>query len=512
MKTLKTMTGRRRLPHVLLLLLLLLLPNAAAARERPLLLSHDCGAACVRPQSADPATLQAEAMLEPFRADPQQQPWDHYRLHLTLEPAQQRVSGALRIVHTNRATRSYATVWLHAYPNHPDVQGSLRITAVYLDGRPADRIVRDNAVLVGLPLAAPLAPGDSVVIDLGFVTQTPLNASRTAFGAFNREAGVWALGTFYPILARCDQDGRWDTRPVNSLGDYAVSSTALYDVTVNTPPDWQPVATSTPLGPVTTYADRQVQRFVSGPQREFFLAALQGLEELRVEVDGTLVSSFVRPGAPAAAARSLQTAADALRIFNRRFGPYPFRRLIVIEAALTRFYGMEYPGVVLIDSGLYQRNNQRFETTIAHEVAHQWWFGLVGSDAQSEPWIDEGFASYSEVIYYRETGRPEQAEAQLADFRRSWAAVRDGGRDAALTAPLAELRGRYVAVAYSKAALFVDALERELGAETFDRFLRGYVAAARYTDSDTAALLNSAEQACSCDLQPFAAPWFAAVP
>ncbi len=509
------MIARRRIAArclLPLLLLLLLQPGAAAAFERPLQLSHACGAPCDRPPPVDPLLLQQQALQEPFHADLQREPWDRYTMHLTLAPDRQRISGALRIIHTNRSAARTTTVWLRAYPNHPDVKGALRISAAYVDGRPVERIIRDNAVLIGLPLAAPLAPGDAVVIDLGFVTQTPLNDSRGAFGAFNLEAGVWALGTFYPILARYDAAGNWDTRPVSSLGDYAVSSSALYDVTVNLPQDWQLAATGAPLGEVTTVAGRQVQRFVSGPQREFFLAALQGLDEVRTEVDGTLISSFVRPGAPAAAERSLQTAADALRVFNRRFGPYPFRRLIVIEAALTNFYGMEYPGVVLIDSGLYRRNNQRFETTIAHEVAHQWWFGLVGSDAQSEPWIDEGLSSYSEVIYYRETGRPEQAEAQLADFRSSWAALRDSGRDVALTAPLSDLRGRYVAVVYSKAALFFDALERELGPEAFDRFLRGYVTDARYRDSDTAGLLRSAEQACSCDLQSFAAPWFAGTP
>ena len=463
----------------------------AAPRDPGERLSHECGSACRRVAPPDPLMLQAGAMLPQFSTDPALEPWDRYELTVTLDPDRQRISGALRIVHTNRSTIGYDTVWLHAYPNHPDVGGTLRLSAVFVNGIPVERVVRDNGVLIGVPLPTALAPSAVVTIDIGFTTVTPLNASRTAFGAFNLEAGVWALGTFYPILARVDQDGQWDTRPVNSLGDYAVSSTALYDVTINAPAGWQIAATGAPVGAAQAHAAQRLQRFVSGPQREFFIAALQGLEELSTEVDGTLVRSFVRPGRPDAARRSLETAATALRIFNQRFGPYPFRQLIVIEAALTNFYGMEYPGVVLIDSGLYARNDLRLETTVAHEVAHQWWFGLVGNDAQAEAWLDEGWASYSEVIYYRDSGRPELAAAQLAEFRRSWTALRDSGRDVPLSAPLAELRGRYVAVVYSKAALFIAELERELGSDAFQRLLLEYVAAARYRDADGTATRNN---------------------
>ena len=55
--------------------------------------------------------------------------------------------------------------------------------------------------------------------------------------------------------------------------------------------------------------------------------------------------------------------------------------LEVVQGAMTTFLGMEYPGVVLIEQELYENNGRGLETTVAHEVAHQWWYSLVGNDA-----------------------------------------------------------------------------------------------------------------------------------
>jgi hypothetical protein len=50
---------------------------------------------------------------------------------------------------------------------------------------------------------------------------------------------------------------------------------------------------------------------------------------------------------------------------------------------------MEYPTIVFT-------NPDRL--TVAHEVAHQWWYGIVGDDEYGEPWLDESFASWSQYL------------------------------------------------------------------------------------------------------------------
>ncbi len=105
---------------------------------------------------------------------------------------------------------------------------------------------------------------------------------------------------------------------------------------------------------------------------------------------------LIHTGSEKAAAQALATAADALGKFARRFGPYPWRQLRVVDAALTGGAGgLELPGVIVLASALSKTPSGPLaqlagspmlrdlrEFAIAHEVAHQWWGQTVGSGPQ----------------------------------------------------------------------------------------------------------------------------------
>ena len=58
--------------------------------------------------------------------------------------------------------------------------------------------------------------------------------------------------------------------------------------------------------------------------------------------------------------------------------------------------GMEFPTFIMMDSSKYQEphlSNTSLEIN-CHEVAHQWWYAMVGSDQINEPWLDEGITEY----------------------------------------------------------------------------------------------------------------------
>jgi hypothetical protein len=351
---------------------------------------------------------------------------------------------------------------------------------------------------------------------MNFLARTQRNASGSAYGAFNQEAGVWSLASFYPVLARYFADG-WDRRPVSSRGDLAVTETALYDVTLDTPVDWQLVTTGTQVetnspGNLPPEGYRR-ERFVSGPQRDFFLAAINGLNQASTDVDGTRVTVYYRPEYDAAGQRSLAIAAQSLRAFNARYGPYPLTEMEVVQAALTKFLGVEYPGVMLIEQRLYASNGRGLETTIAHEVAHQWWYSLVGNDYQGAAWMDEGLASYSQVIYYESLGDAVSAAAELQQFRNIYLSARNAGNDGVVNRPNAAFQGNYVALVYAKSALFFHALRQRMGDETFYAFLQRYYETYRYGEATGSDMLATAEATCGCDLQALYDAWItSAVP
>lgn len=434
--------------------------------------------------------------------------WDRYQIIAALSPGDLTVRGTLTLDMVNRYGASLDQIYFHLYPNHPDFGGRLDVTSATVDGAPVPSGTEHRDTLLRLDLGQPLAPGDSARVVLGFTARTPRGASAKTFGASNFEAGVWSLADFYPILARYFADAGWDTRPIESRGDFVVSSVALYDVTVDAPNGWTLVSTGVTVGDSPVNGQVHRQRFVSGPQREFYLGALQGLEQVEATVDGTRIISHYQAGNPETGAYGLQVAERALKAFNARFGAYPLAELEVVQAALTQFLGMEYPGVVLIEQDLYQQAGRGLETTIAHEIAHQWWYSQVGNDAQGEAWLDEGLASYSQVLYYQQIDAPAKADAELQAFRDTFRRARDSGRDAPLATPPDQLGGgRYYPVIYAKGPLFFQALRERLGEQGFADFIRAYYRDFRYRDIAGPDLLRVAEQSCACDLNQFYDDW-----
>lgn len=451
---------------------------------------------------------QAAAMRPEYQADLTLVDWDRYTIRAQLDPAQLRLDGSITVRITNQTEVDFDTLWFHLYPNHPDFGGRLDVSSARIDGIPVPSRTLHGDTLIGLTAPRPIAPGASATVTMTFTTRTPRNASRRSFGAHNFEAGVWSLASFYPLLARYIPGLGWDTRPIAARGDFTVSAIALYDVTVTTPANWQLVGSGSQIEDRITADGQRLVRFVSGPQREFYLAALQGLQQLDANVDGTRVISYFQPDDAAAGERSLTIAVTALRVFNQRFGVYPYAEFELIQAALTTFYGMEYPGVVLIEQNLYRRSDRLLETTIVHEISHQWWYGLVGNDAQGEAWLDEGLASYSQILYYEQIGDIAQAQSELEAFRATYRRLRERGGDAPLaTPPVALSQGRYVPVVYAKGALFFHALRQRIGEEAFEQFLLGYVTASRYREIAGPDLLRAAEQACECDLSDLFHDW-----
>ena len=122
----------------------------------------------------------------------------------------------------------------------------------------------------------------------------------------------------------------------------------------------------------------------------------------RMNRDGTdtMVSAYVLQDASFGKEQSLAAAVGAVRAYSDFIGPYPYPTLNVVQ---TDFFigGMEYPGVVLIDNSVYSEDAAGWlEYIVAHEVGHQWFYGVVGNDQVKEPWLDEALTEYLTLCYY----------------------------------------------------------------------------------------------------------------
>ncbi len=429
--------------------------------------------------------------------------WDRYTIDATLDPDAGTLGGTLTLEYTNRDSAPHPQIYFHLYPNLRPFAGKLTVDSAIVDGAPARSSAEGRGYLLRVDLPQPLAPGQSATIGLRFATRAPQSVGGKVYAAFNREKDVLALASAYPLLPIV-RAGVWDTAPPDDLGDFVVSETALYDLTLRAPTGWTLLASGVPVERSVAGA-MQTLRFVSGPVRELTVVATR-LPSVEQVVDGTLVRLHHPFGQAAAARLALRTAVDAVRIFNRRFGQLPYADIDIVAIDARTFYGVEYPGLIMLDRGLFARSGQ-LESVTAHEVAHQWFFGVVGGDQQREPWIDEGFASYAQVIYREETGGAVAAERELDQFRAVYRAARAARRDGIVDRPASALHGRYTLLAYAKPALFLHALRQKIGEAAFDAAIHDFYASNRYALVSGGDLLASAERGCDCQLDSFYRDW-----
>ena len=447
---------------------------------------------------------QAKALLPEFAADIDRAgEWNRYSISAAIDPQARTIVGRERIEYTNRDSVALDRLYFHLYPNLRAFAGSLGVSALTVDGQPREVAYERQRYLLRVDLPQPLAPGASSTVAFDFRTAAPQNASADFYGAFNEENGVLALASSYPIAAIV-RSGAWDLGLSDPRGDFVNSETALYDVTLTAPADWS-LATTGVLLDGRLDGGKQIARIVSGPQRDFAITATQ-LQSISANVDGTTINSYYRAEHAQSGKLALQAASDALRIFNARYGRYPLAELDVIEVAASNFLGVEYPGLIMIEQRLYADGNG-LAITVAHEVAHQWWYSQVGNNVLTEAWLDEALASYSQIVYQEGVNGPDAAERELEGFRQRYRQALADGRDAPVEQPTTAFRGNYVALVYGKAVLFFQAMRKQIGEEAFDRFLHTHYAKHRYGYIGGADLLADAEGACSCDLDALYADW-----
>ena len=131
------------------------------------------------------------------------------------------------------------------------------------------------------------------------------------------------------------------------------------------------------------------------------------------------------------------------------------------------------------------------DLVIAHETAHQWWYSVVGNDVFDSPWLDEGLTTFSSAVYYEEAAGPQAYTEVRSYWQGRYDRLVQDGRDVPLSWSLDEFMQQdpeaYAPVAYSKGALFFDALRNEVGDEAFFAALNSYYQDHRYqiaTESD----------------------------
>jgi len=442
-----------------------------------------------------------------------------YDLSLDLKPDSQSYTGTARVTFTNRTGSDLPDLIFRLYPNAQVIyDGVLDVTSAQIGGKAVKpEIFLSDRTGLRLLLDQALPEGDTAVIEFAFEGLLPIDfGSGSAYGVFNYvgDEPLMALANWFPMLSVW-RDGDWDATPVIGEGDAVVSEVALYRVRVSAPDDWKVVATGTQVRNSVTGESAQYE-FVSGPARDFTVLASPSFETRESQAGEVRVVHWGLPDGELSWEQVLKVARDSIEVYTDRFGPYPYTELDVVAAPLNRASGVEYPGLVLIDAGLYDDLGDWpfLNVTVAHEVAHQWWYGVVGNDVLNAPWQDEALTTFSSLLYF-ETYDPQAYDTILGLFEQQVSDFQGAQSDEPIAQPLAAFRGHgdaYSAIVYLKGALFFAALRKEIGDGAFFGALQEYYQSKRYTIALPDDLLDAFEDGCGCILDATYNEWGVTAP
>lgn len=434
-------------------------------------------------QSWQPGFTMSTAQLDALPA---------YSITVRIDPAEKSYRGALTLRLPVSGTAPLRELYFRTYPNLYAFGGNLKLTGAHVNDRTVPFAPTADGVAVRLVLPEPLAPGTQAQVWLAFAGEVTRESKAGEYTIFGLNEDVFSLTNFYPILAAQRSDGPALDVP-HPRGDVGFHDAALYRVQVIAPQGQTLIATGTEITRTVDADGLVTARYVLGPAREFTVL-LGRYDMVETETLGTRVHSYFYPEDADAGKSALYDAVAALQIYSDVFGSYPYRDMAVVQAPLT-YHGMEFPGVSLIGSQVYNRYTQDLENLVVHEVAHQWWYNQVGNDQTQSPWLDEGLAEFSMYVYTRgRYGAPAAERLRQLRWAIPVADVARRGGDRPIGLPVVDYTENYETLIYGKGALFFATLRDELGPTKFEQLLRTYLARYRWQIATPAGFQALAEE------------------
>jgi len=295
----------------------------------------------------------------------------------------------------NISNESWATIPLYFIPNmftktnSPSLSkpATLNIEKVILDRKNIEYSLKKDTLLI--PLNRKVAPKETVNINILYSFTLPENGLR-----FTKNDSSYYLAQWYPMVPTY-RNG-WNKEEFMFKGESYHTPYSDFQIEYEVPENYTVVTSSEE----DKFPSENKKTINLERVKEVFIAILDNPTMIENKVGGTNLRVFGLEKNSKDYAEILETASAAFDYFQTTIGHYPYKQLDIILEEL----GMEYPGIVTAGS-IYNKgqiNTEGLKRIVVHEIAHQWFYGMVSNDSYHDPWLDEGVTDLATFLYFTE--------------------------------------------------------------------------------------------------------------
>jgi hypothetical protein len=446
-----------------------------------------------------------------------------YTIDVTLNDKEKTLDAFEKIVYTNNSPDTLQFIWFHLWPNaykndktafsdqalelgntdfyfsDKEQKGYINRLDFKVDGITAKTEDHPQHIdIIKLVLPKPLAPGQQTVITTPFHEKLPFNFSRGGYDGESFQITQW-----YPTPAVYDKDG-WHPMPYLDQGEF-YSEFGSFDVRITVPKNYVVAATGELQNADEKEWIRERKNFKWQPEKQKlksksgiiktvtrkFPASSNETKTLQYRQDnvhdfawfadkrfivntdscqlpsGRVINvySFYTPEEKLWK-NSVQYSKDALRFYSNEIGEYPYSIASVVQGPQSFGGGMEYPTITVISP---IASAKELDEVIAHELGHNWFYGMLATNEREHPWMDEGINTFYEYTYIQSKyGRTKENELLFQT-------IASRKKDQPIETPAAGFSEvNYAAVAYHKTAKWMQLLESDLGTAEFRKLMHRY--------------------------------------
>lgn len=460
-----------------------------------------------------------------------------YTINVTLDDQNHTLKGTIEMVYTNHSPDALELIYMHLWPNafkntetafsRQQVRtGNTRFyfsdekQRGYITG--LDFTINDerapltteplNPDIAILTLGQPLASGASVRIKTPFEVKIPASFSRLGHVGQSYQMTQW-----FPKPAVYDRNG-WHQMPYLDMGEF-YSEFGSFDVSITLPENYVVGATGTletaserafleeNIRSTNMYFDT-LKNPVQGFDREAFPPSSATMKTIRYTAENvhdfawfadkrfkvrksevTLASGkkvdtwvmFTKTN-EAYWEKAVDYVSRSVRFYSDQVGEYPYPQATAIQSALSAGGGMEYPMITVIGQ---TGSAKSLDEVITHEVGHNWFYGILGSNERDHAWLDEGFNSFYEQRYMNAFyGHSDDANyipeflmkgAEMSLYELAYDFFKRKGKSQACDTPSDDFYApNYLIGAYLKPPVVLRYLENYVGPEAFDKAMQSY--------------------------------------